>query len=192
MDNIELFHLINAGPDLGTVPRLLATFVGEWMGYPIGVALIVLGIRRDRSTRTDLLEMLAAALLSLALARLVSHVWPYPRPFVLHLGTQYLPHGASPSLPSSHTTFFVALALAAFWTRRLAVFGLPLLAAALLIGWARVFLGVHFPYDVLATFPVAAGGVAASHGIRLAAQRWAPGRAPRPARAHALPQAPSG
>ena len=164
--NLQLFEMINAGPDLGSLPRLAATFAADWLSDCIGVGLLIAFLRGDRALRIDVLEMVGGLLLALALSKLVMHLWPHPRPFMLGLGTQYLAHGPGPSLPSHHTTSMWALALSAFATRRMARWGWPLLAVGLLVGWSRVFLGVHFPYDVLAAFPVALLGTIAAHGIR--------------------------
>ena len=71
-----------------------------------------------------------------------------------------------PGLPSDHVTVFWGLALSALFTRRFAPWRFPLLAIGLSVGWSRVYLGVHFPYDILAALPVVLACALAAHGLR--------------------------
>ena len=166
MDNLHLFHLINAGPGLGSVQRGIAVALAEWAIYLLPPGMAIAWVRGDREARRELLQTLLAALLALGLAQVVSHVWPQPRPFALHLGTQYLAHGDDAGLPSDHVTVFWSLALAALGTQRFSVWGFPLLAAGLVVGWARVYLGVHFPFDILGAFPVALSAALVAQGLK--------------------------
>ena len=97
---------------------------------------------------------------------MVVHLWPQPRPLALHLGTQLLVHANGPGLPSDHVTIFWALEWSALATRRYAVWGFPLFAAGLAVGWGRVLLGVHFSYDAVAAMPVALTGALAARALR--------------------------
>ena len=169
MDNVHLFQLINAAPGLGLVQRSMATALAEWAIYLVPLTMVIGWYRGDQTARRELLQMLLAALIALGFAQIVTHVWPQPRPFALHLGTQYLDHGSDPGLPSDHVTVFWSLALAALATRRFAVWGFPLLAIGLLVGWARVYLGVHFPFDILGALPVALAGTVVAHGLKMPA-----------------------
>jgi membrane-associated phospholipid phosphatase len=67
--------------------------------------------------------------------------------------------------PSSHTavTLAVAIALVPFLARPLAAVGI---GYAVLVGWSRVYLGVHYPLDALAGAGI---GMAAGDVIVLAA-----------------------
>ncbi len=87
---------------------------------------------------------LAGALLS---AHLIGVFFYRARPFVAHAVTQLIPHPPDASFPSDHTTLAFTLIVALwfalgrthwFWL----VWGVA-------IGLARVFVGVHYPTDVL-------------------------------------------
>lgn len=166
MNNLYLFELINAAPHPEPWQLGLAIVSAQWLIYLVPVGIAWDWLRGERVLRLDLLELLVSALLALVLAQVVAHVWPQPRPFVLHLGTQLMAHANDPSMPSDHVTLFWGLALAALINERLGVWGFPLLTAGLAVGWAQVFLGVHFPSDVLAALPLAALGALIAHVLR--------------------------
>lgn len=50
------------------------------------------------------------------------------------------------SFPSSHATIAFALAFTVFWFNK--SWGIPLLIVAFLVGWGRIYVGVHYPLDV--------------------------------------------
>ena len=66
-------------------------------------------------------------------------VYPEPKPLV------HVPH--SGAFPSGHAaTAFACATVLACWDRRLAV---PAYVLAAAIAWSRVYVGVHWPLDVL-------------------------------------------
>jgi len=166
MSNLHLFQLINASPGLSPQQLLLATLIARWLIVLAPIVMTVAWVRADQAARLDLLQILLAAGLALVLAEAITFVWPQPRPFALHVGTQYLEPSHRPGLPSDHVTLFWSLALATLRTRKFALWGFPLLAVGLLVGWSRIYLGLHFPLDIAAALPVAWAGTMAAGVLR--------------------------
>ncbi|MCL4487244.1 MAG: phosphatase PAP2 family protein [Chloroflexi bacterium] len=112
---------------------------GLWF-LPAAVAL-----RRERQQRVlNAIGALAGALLS---AHLIGVFFYRARPFVTHSVTQLIPYTPDASFPSDHTTLAFALIIALWLVLgRTRLFCLGLAA---LIGLARVFVGLHYPTDVL-------------------------------------------
>lgn len=175
MSNILLFDLINASRVTPHWQVAAALVIAQWIIWIVPVGLTLGWIRGDDAVRLSLLEMVVAVLIALAIGQVVTHVWPQPRPFMLHLGSQYLAHDPDPGMPSDHVTVFWSLACAACGGKRLRPWAPVLFALGLLVGWSRVFLGVHFPFDVLGALPVAAIGAAVAYALRsrlLPVYRW--------------------
>lgn len=162
MDNRHLFELMNAAPGLADWHLGIGLFLAEWIVGAVALAFAWLLARSDRAGRVELLQALAAMAIALLIAQAVERLWPQPRPFALHLGTQYLAHAADAGLPSEPTTALWTLALSALRSRRFGPLAFPLLTIGLLVGCSRVYLGIHFPYDIAAALPVAAAGVGAA------------------------------
>ncbi len=166
MDNAHLFELLSAGPGLAPGRMLLALLLANWMILFVPLALAWSWARGAAAARAELLELLASVGIALALVQAASWLWPQPRPFAVQLGTQYLQRADNPGFPSDHVTVFWSLALSALFTRRFAPWSFPLLGIGLAVGWSRVYVGVQFPYDVVAAFPAALASALMAHGLR--------------------------
>jgi undecaprenyl-diphosphatase len=92
-----------------------------------------------------------ASLLSHALAKHLG----MPRPFVLDLTPAYIAHGASAAMPSTHACVMATVAFVLLCKPTLRPVGAVLLALAAATGWARIYVGVHFPFDIVAGFALA-------------------------------------
>jgi undecaprenyl-diphosphatase len=115
----------------------------------VALLLLVPGTRRAIARRAG-----AAAAASVAVALLVTHLLAgaidRPRPFVAHPATihPFLSHAADPSFPSEHAAAAFAIAVAV--ACRAKGWGAILVVLALVLAAGRVFLGLHYPGDVLA------------------------------------------
>jgi membrane-associated phospholipid phosphatase len=129
------------------------TAIENWAVPVIAVATVALWmLARPGSERKWKLAS-ASALASAALALLVNQViadfWHRARPFATHSDAHvWGSRSRDPSFPSDHASAAFAIAFAVFLFDR--VVGSVFLAAAAVIGVGRVFIGAHYPADVLA------------------------------------------
>lgn len=106
---------------------------------------------RQDNRRRAVVYATVAGIFALAVSMTLSHVLPYrPRPFVLepHVVHKLIPHPPDTSFPSDHAAGSFAFAVGMFYASRSAGWWSVLLA--LVVSVARVFVGVHWPTDVLA------------------------------------------
>lgn len=121
-------------------------------------------------------KVAATLLLAFVFGLVAAQLYAEPRPFTSHSDIHTLiTHAPGQSFPSDHATaaFAVAFAVLAFVSQR---WGWLLVAAAVLIGTARVYVGVHYPGDILGSFAVAllAVGVVQVTSVAVARRRRDP------------------
>jgi undecaprenyl-diphosphatase len=136
--NPILDHLLPFATDAGnfTLPFVVAAIVIVWVGRVRGLRFLVL------------------AVVSVVVADAIgTHIFKYSflraRPCIV-LGDVRLLVGCTnlPSFPSNHAVNTSVLAtLTSLYMPRL---WLPATALAILVGYSRVYVGVHYPLDVLA------------------------------------------
>jgi len=98
-----------------------------------------------------------SAVVALLVNAVLGHLWYHARPFADHPKQTLLlvHHGADNSFPSDHASVAFAVAFAVLvFHRRL---GVLLVAVAVGVGLDRIFVGVHYPIDVLTSVFVGLG-----------------------------------
>ncbi|AIR99190.1 phosphatase PAP2 family protein [Streptomyces glaucescens] len=136
-------------------------YVGEY-GLLLGMVLLVLwcwwtGRRRAGSAQEAASSVAALVWAPLAAGVAVLVNVPIrgfverPRPFLEHEGLEVLVKGKTDfSFVSDHATITMAMAVGLFVANR--KFGLVGIGLALLEGFCRVYMGVHYPTDVVGGF----------------------------------------
>jgi len=95
------------------------------------------------------------------IANIIKIIIQAPRPFLVFPDIVPLLQKTDFSFPSGHATFFSALAVSLFFSHKKA--GYLFIFFALLIGVARIIVGVHFPIDILGGYLV---GILTAYFIR--------------------------
>ena len=147
--NIALFQWLGAGFHPQAQVLWFASHVAEGASW-LCVALMAWAAWRHPSQRLYALAALLAAGAAALSAHALADVIGMPRPFMIGLSPPHIEHGIRGSLPSAHATVMFVIGLVFCLRAALRKTGIVLLAIALLTGWARVYVGVHFPFDIAA------------------------------------------
>ena len=149
--NYELFQLINNLA--GTYPLLDTTMIYIVKYLSIVFALLVLlltglGIYfKDKKLIKTCIHTIVFLGIAMIAHRIIGFIVQEPRPFVTHAVNLLIPHATDSSFPSTHAMAMTAISLpilAAY--KRL---GSILLSGTILTGFAKVFVGHHYPLDII-------------------------------------------
>jgi undecaprenyl-diphosphatase len=147
----QIFTYVNGFAGSNRILDETMIFIARWGIFLYLLLLAWLCTKKEKRTDRRLKLIVRtglAAVAALAINMLVGMVYFRPRPFVLHQVNLLV--GSSPddaSFPSDHTAFAAAFTAALFdKDRGLAVF---LAVFTVVLGISRVYVGVHYPFDVL-------------------------------------------
>ena len=151
--SIMMFVQENLRSAIGDAIMVFITHLGDggWLWIAIGVLLLL--FKKTRIAGFSVLISLAinALFTNVTLKDLIAR----PRPF--HVSDQILPLIPLPSsysFPSGHTSGSLTAAFALYKTTP-KEYGIPAVILAALIGLSRIYVGVHYPTDVLGGLAVA-------------------------------------
>ncbi|AEF96329.1 phosphatase PAP2 family protein [Methanotorris igneus] len=141
--NIQLFYTINS--HYNVFLDMTMTIITH-SAYPMAITVLVLSFLKDRNFGNKVLIALTLAFL---VAFSLKYIINEPRPYLILKNIHLLSYeGYEPSFPSGHTTFaFTVSTLLYSYSKKM---GLIFLIWAILVGYSRVYVGVHYPFDVLA------------------------------------------
>lgn len=171
--NVILFLMINAPASASPGALYFARWIAEFAIVLVPATLVIGWIIGTSNTRAAMWSAAFTGLLALAIAQVIGHVFPHPRPFMIGMGHTYLSHAADSSFPSEHLTLLWAVAARLLFYPSTRPIGAMLAILGIPLAWSRIYLGVHFPLDMAGAALVA--GVAAvlsATAVRLILRRF--------------------
>ena len=152
--NLSLFSWINASPEASNTSIHFAIFIANDLLYCMILLFAWFWLRGNYDTKKQILKAFIFTSIAILISQCISHVYYHPRPFVMEVGRTLIYHAPNGSFPSDHMLIFSSIAFSYLFSaqRKLGVF---LLIMAWLVAWSRVYLGVHFPLDMLGAFLLA-------------------------------------
>ena len=147
-----LYSLIN-----GLAGRFIAldktmVFIAQNFQYLIVIALLLLWFRKDTkekviANRKAAIIAVITMLIALVINHIIGFIYFRPRPYTLHVAHLLVNPSIDPSFPSDHATFSLALALPILVVNK--YFGRFMIGMSLLLCFARVYVGLHYPLDIV-------------------------------------------
>ncbi len=153
--NRNIFSTLNHFAGSSYFLDMIGVAAANYMPIAFLVILIYLWFKKNES-KDIVLYSLYAAIIGLGVNLVITHIYFHPRPFMIPLGTVLIPHANETSFPSDHTTLMLSLALILTYFKKTRVIGVVLIFLGLTGGLARIFCGLHFPFDIAGSVFVSA------------------------------------
>ena len=151
-----IFQKINSLAGKSVCIDSLGIFFAEYLGYFLVAILFLFLLKNLKKYRPMAVKGLISAFFArFGITELIRFLWDRSRPFVENgfdkLTTSpvslLLNHPATSSFPSGHAAFYFGLStIVYFYNKKL---GILFLISSSLISISRVFVGVHWPSDIL-------------------------------------------
>ncbi len=144
------FHFINGNLQNRVFDLIMPwiTDLGSWGAVWLFVMFFLALSGRGEYRKMAFLGTVALVLSWLLSDEVLKFLFARPRPFIHFTDVRLLVAGPHQySFPSGHTATAFAAATV-LWRKNIKI-GVAALALALLIGFSRVYVGVHYPLDVL-------------------------------------------
>ena len=152
--NLYQFHILNV-PDQASIWMInYASLIAHDLVYLFLLIFAIAWFRGSYEVKTGIIKAFIFTAITLLMSEVLSAVLNTPRPFVMDVGRTLIEHAPTGSFPSNHMSIFSGIAFAYYFSPQRDL-GRILIWTAWLVAWSRVYVGVHFPIDMLGAFLMA-------------------------------------
>ncbi|GAB6455740.1 MULTISPECIES: undecaprenyl-diphosphatase [Bacillus] len=145
--NIDIFRAIN---DLGKQYSFLnpaIVFLAEYMVYMFALIILAYWFTRSRKSRMMVIQAMVAFVIAEVIGKIAGKFHLNYQPFtVLPDVNKLVDHAVDNSFPSDHTILFFSICFSLWLVRKKT--GWLWLILAFCVAISRIWVGVHYPFDV--------------------------------------------
>ncbi|MEK3887327.1 undecaprenyl-diphosphatase [Bacillus sp. FSL K6-3431] len=146
--NVDLFRMINnLGKEI-TYLNSTMVFIAEYLVFFLALAVLIFWFTRRHENRIMIICASITFFSAVIVGKLAGKIHSNNQPFAeLSNVNQLIGHAVDNSFPSDHTILFFSFCMTIFLFKRKA--GLLWIGLAILVGFSRIWVGVHYPGDVI-------------------------------------------
>lgn len=152
--NFEIFKLVNGLAYKNKVLDLIMIFFSKYMPYifMLSIAYVfIIGIKNNNQNyRKVAFNTFIFTVINLTINFVIGGIYFVDRPFISHKVNLLFPHTNDSSFPSDHATGTMSIALGVKKYNKL--FSIILIILSLIVGFSRVYVGHHYPLDVVGAY----------------------------------------
>ncbi|MCL4473229.1 MAG: undecaprenyl-diphosphatase [Actinobacteria bacterium] len=143
----RLFNLVNQYAGRSGALDALMTGLAKYGVALLALPLLYMWFRGNSAAKKAALLSLLSMAVALLINQVIGHIYFRPRPFSFHEVNLLVDRSTDPSFPSDHAAFVFGIAWL-IWLQNRRI-GYVALAMGFLVALSRVFIGAHYPGDVL-------------------------------------------
>lgn len=152
--NLDAFYLLNAPDHASNLMVFFGCFVAHDLIYLLMLLFALAWFIGNIETKTSIVKATIFTAITLCISEVLSALLHTPRPFVMEVGHTLIQHDATGSFPSNHMSILSGIAFSYYFSLKRDL-GRVLIWVAIIVAWSRVYVGVHFPIDMVGAFLIA-------------------------------------
>lgn len=151
-NNTSLFFLIFNLSNKSPFSDFLMIFGAETLIYLVFILMLVLTYKGKTSERKALILVLLSLPILVIIIKIIHLFYYETRPFIIYHFSPIIAYGDDASFPSRHASITSAIAFS--YTYFKSKWASLFLLFMLWVGLSRIYVGVHYPLDILGGFIV--------------------------------------